>query len=257
MRRAGADGALAGPAQGADAALEVAARGDGSRAAPPPRRRGSGSSRRRRRRRRSGSSRARGRSALITGTRSIATVRQRVSSQKAQRSARLPPPRVTRIVSTSGRAARSWIAAAIAGAARRSWTGAKAQTIVPAQPRRARPASRSRRAAPPSAVTTPIVFGSAGRASCFCSSKRPSARSCLRSASSRASRSPSPASRTCGGAEGEARRGLAAARVVVGAAGDHDFGAVAQAALGQAGLLEVVEPDRAAGRAPSASRSSK
>ena len=39
--------------------------------------------------------------ALITGTRSIATVRQRVSSQKAQRSARLPPPLETTIASTS------------------------------------------------------------------------------------------------------------------------------------------------------------
>ena len=74
--------------------------------------------------------------ALTTGTRSIATVRQRVSSQKAQRSARLPPPLVTTIASISGRAASSWIAAAIAGAARRSCTGAKAQTTVPAQPRR-------------------------------------------------------------------------------------------------------------------------
>ena len=105
--------------------------------------------------------------ALITGTRSIATVRQRVSSQKAQRSARLPPPRVTTIASISGRAARSWIAAAIAGAAWRSCTGAKAQTTVPAQPRRCSPASRSRRAAPDSAVTTPIAFGSNGRANCF------------------------------------------------------------------------------------------
>ena len=37
----------------------------------------------------------------------------------------------------------------------------------------------------------------------------------------------------------------AAARVVVGPPGDHDFGAVAEGALGQAGALEVVEPDRA------------
>ena len=135
--------------------------------------------------------------ALITGTRSIATVRQSVSSQKAQRSARLPPPRVTTIASTCGCAARPWIAVAIAGAAWRSCTGAKAQTTVPRQPRRSNPASRSRRAAPVSAVTTPIVFGSSGRASCRCSSNRPSAWSCLRSASNRASRSPSPASRSC------------------------------------------------------------
>ena len=58
--------------------------------------------------------------ALTTGTRMSATVRQSVSSQNAQRSARLPPPRATRITSTSGRAASAWIAAVIAGAARRS-----------------------------------------------------------------------------------------------------------------------------------------
>jgi hypothetical protein len=38
--------------------------------------------------------------ALITGTGVSATVRQSVSSQKAHRSAMLPPPRVTTIVST-------------------------------------------------------------------------------------------------------------------------------------------------------------
>jgi hypothetical protein len=38
--------------------------------------------------------------ALITGTGVSATVRQSVSSQNAQRSAMLPPPRVTTIVST-------------------------------------------------------------------------------------------------------------------------------------------------------------
>ena len=53
-----------------------------------------------------------------------------------------------------------------------------------------------------------------------------------------------------GRAEGEARRGLAAARVVVGAALDDDFGAVAQAALREPGALEVVEPDRRRGRRP-------
>ena len=48
-----------------------------------------------------------------------------------------------------------------------------------------------------------------------------------------------------GGAEGKAGRGLATARVVVGPAGDHHLGAVAQRALRQAGFLQVVEPDRA------------
>ena len=50
----------------------------------------------------------------------------------------------------------------IRGAAWRSWTGANAHTIRPAQPRRRRPASTSSRALPPSPVTTPIVRGSAG-----------------------------------------------------------------------------------------------
>ena len=183
--------------------------------------------------------------ALITGTRSIATVRQRVSSQKAQRSARLPPPRVTRIVSISGRAARSWTAAAIAGAARLSWTGAKAQTTVPPQPRRSSPASRSRRAAPPSAVTTPIVFGRAGRGELLLQLEQALGPQLLAQRLELGEQVALAGEPHVGGAEGEARRGLAAARVVVGAALDHDFGPVAQAALGQARLLEVVEPDHA------------
>ena len=62
--------------------------------------------------------------ALITGTDSSATVRHSASSQNAQRSAIDPPPRVTTITSTSPVAARSAIAVRIAGAARRSCTGA-------------------------------------------------------------------------------------------------------------------------------------
>ena len=62
--------------------------------------------------------------ALITGTGVSATVRHSVSSQNAHRSAMLPPPRVTTIVSTWAYAARSRMAAAMAGAARRSCTGA-------------------------------------------------------------------------------------------------------------------------------------
>ena len=87
--------------------------------------------------------------ALITGTRSIATVRQRVSSQKAQRSARLPPPRETTIASTSGRAARSCSAARdrrrrVAVLDRREGPDDASRASRAARS----PASRSRRAAP-------------------------------------------------------------------------------------------------------------
>ena len=94
-----------------------------------------------------------------------------------------------------GERASSVSAAVIFGAACRSWTGASAQTIVPRQPRRSRPARRSAQAFEPRAVTTPIVFGRVGRGSAFCGLNSPSSSSCLRSAASRASRSPSPASR--------------------------------------------------------------
>ena len=113
--------------------------------------------------------------ALITGTGVSATVRHSVSSQKAQRSAMLPPPRMTTMASTSANAARSRTAPAIAGAARRSCTGAYAQTIVPRHARRSSPARKSRRAALPSAVTTPMRRGSTGRGRSFCGSKSPSA----------------------------------------------------------------------------------
>jgi hypothetical protein len=49
---------------------------------------------------------------------------------------------------------------------------------------------------PPSPVTTPIVRGSAGRCRRFCGANSPSASSVLRSRSSCASRSPSPATRS-------------------------------------------------------------
>ena len=86
----------------------------------------------------------------------------------------LPPPRVMTITSTERVAARSRIACAIAGAARRSCTGAYAQTSLPRQERRSSPARKSRRAAPRSAVTTPIARGSSGRRSAFCRSNNPS-----------------------------------------------------------------------------------
>ena len=187
--------------------------------------------------------------ALITGTRSSATVRQRVSSQKAQRSARLPPPRVTTIASTSGRAASPCSAAAIAGAAWRSWTGAKAQTTVPPQPRRAQPgeqvapggagfgrddADRLRQQRPRQLL---LQLEQALGAQLLAQRLQPRQQVAL------------AGQPHVGGAEAEAGRGLAAAGVVVGPAGDHQFGPVAQRPLGQLGLLEVVEPDRAGNRA--------
>src|SRR6202034_2669026 len=76
----------------------------------------------------------------ITGVGRSATVRHSVSSQKASRSASDPPPRATMTTSTSGIAASSRSAAAIRGAAWRSWTGTKAHTRRPPQPRRRSPA---------------------------------------------------------------------------------------------------------------------
>ena len=85
---------------------------------------------------------------------------------------------------------------ASSGAAWRSCTGTNAHTSRPLQPRRRRPASTSSRALPRSPVTTPIVLGSRGRASCFWGVNSPSACSVRRRRSSAASRSPSPAIRS-------------------------------------------------------------
>ncbi len=137
----------------------------------------------------------------------------------------------------------------IAGAAWRSCTGAKAQTTVPAQPRRSRPASRSRRAAPLSAVTTPIVFGSSGPPQLPLQLEEPLRLELLAQRLEPGQQVPLAGQAHVGGAKGEAGRGLAAAGVVVGPAGDHHFGAVAQGTLGQSRLLEIVEPDRAGNRA--------
>ena len=63
-------------------------------------------------------------------------MRHSVSSQKAYRSASEPPPRATITTSTSGVAASSRSAAAIRGAAWRSWTGTNAHTSRPDHPRR-------------------------------------------------------------------------------------------------------------------------
>ncbi len=187
--------------------------------------------------------------ALITGRRSIATVRQRFSSQNAHRSLRLPPPRQTTATSTAGSSARPRSAAPIAPAARRSCTGASAQTIVPRQPRRSSPASRSAQAALPRAVTTPIVRGSSGRCSAPCLTEQPlgiEAPAGPLELGEQVALAREPDVR---GPEAEARRRGLAARVVVGPSGDHDLGTVPERALGQLQPLEVRVPDRTARRA--------
>ena len=183
--------------------------------------------------------------ALITGSRSSATVRQRFSSQNAHRSVRLPPPRQTTATSTSSTAARSASARAISGAARRFWTGALAQTRVPRQPRRSSPASRSAQAA---------------RAAGADDADRPRQqrpREFLLGLQQAVGVEPPPRAvelgeqvalagePEVGGAQVEARRGGRGARVVVGPGGDHDLGAVAKRALGELEPVELVVPDRA------------
>ena len=183
----------------------------------------------------------------ITGTRSSATVRHRVSSQNANRSASEPPPRATTITSTSSHAARSCSLRVIAGAACRSCTGAKPHTTRPAQPRRRSPASTSSRALPDSPVTTPMQLGRRGRGSAFCGANSPSACSRLRSWSSWASRSPSPATRsrvTANENDGDAVREPG---VVVAPARHDDLRAVRERA--DVELVEVLAPHRARQRA--------
>ena len=134
--------------------------------------------------------------AEITGTRSSATVRQSVSSQNAQRSARLPPPRATMITSTSGRAARSLTAPAIFGAAWRSWTGGWAKTARPAPERggEARDQIRlGRRAAPGDDPDRARQGGLAQPLLCL---EQALGGELLAQPASWASRSPSPASRS-------------------------------------------------------------
>ena len=158
-------------------------------------------------------------------------MRHSVSSQKHSRSASEPPPRATIATSTSAdrrevaeRAARSPARRGGPGPAR------SAHTSRPAQPRRASAASTSSRALPLSPVITPIVRGSSGRGSRFWRSSSPSASSCLRRRSIRASRSPSPATRRSCTAKEKPGRGGGAARVVVAAAGDDHLHALARRA---------------------------
>ena len=183
----------------------------------------------------------------ITGTRSSATVRHKVSSQKANRSASEPPPRATTITSISGQEARSVSARRIAGAAWRSCTGAKAQTIRPAQPRRRSPARTSSRAFPDSPVTTPMQRGSTGREQRLLRLEQPfgvqPAAQLLELRQQVAlAGHPQPRHR-----EREPRRRRPRARVVVAAARDDDLRPVGQRPEPQ--LVEVLAPHRARQRA--------
>ena len=106
------------------------------RAVPRPRPRASGSSSSRRRRRRAACGRCGGRptrSPARAAARPCGTASRR---RRPSRSASEPPPRATTTTSTSSHGGESCSARVIAGAAWRSWTGAKAQTTRPAQPRR-------------------------------------------------------------------------------------------------------------------------
>ena len=194
----------------------------------------------------------------ITGTRSSATVRHSVSSQNANRSASEPPPRATiddldlldrrEVLQRAGDARRG-----VAVLDRRERPDQRAR---PSRGGAARPATSSR-ALPPSPVTTPMQRGSAGRASAFWGSNRPSAPSARRSASSWASRSPSPAIRRPVTVEGERRRRGPRAGVVVRAAGDDDLAAVGEDDRGRSPSRSKSLRHIAHGTAPSPSRSSK
>ena len=86
---------------------------------------------------------------------------------------------------------------AIAGAAWRSCTGAKAQTIVPRQPRRSSPASRSARRLAALASDDADRARQRGRGSAFCGSNSPSASSCAAQLA-RAARAGRPRPRAAG-----------------------------------------------------------
>ena len=196
--------------------------------------------------------------ALITGTRSIATVRQSVSSQNAQRSARLPPPLETTIASTSS--IRGEVADRRGDRRRRPAVLDRGegpddrpppspplqsgqQVLAGGAPLRRDHADRLRQQRPrqpPSAART----GPRTRA---CGAAPPAAPS---------GRPPRPRW-TWVARKLEAGRGLGAAGVVVGTAPDHDRDPVAQRPLGQArafrGRMSQIEQLTA----PSPSRRSK
>ena len=185
---------------------------------------------RQRRHRRAACGRCGGRPRRSPAAVSIATVRHSVSSQKQSRSASEPPPRATIATSTSPSCRRDPAARGRSrGAAWRSWTGAKAHTRRPAQPRRRSAASTSSRALPLSPQTTPIVRGSAGRGSALLALEQ-TLRVKRLSEPRRAARAgrPRPRSAVSDDREGERGRGGGAARVVVAAALDDDLRAVGQ-----------------------------
>ena len=177
-------------------------------------------------------------------TDSSATVRQRVSSQNAQRSARLPPPRGRR--SRRRRRARPDpagarpICAPRAGPGRAGATRSRCRASRAARSRRRRSAA----AALSRPVITPIVLGGSLRGSARCGSKafgvQPAAQQ-----RHRAIRSPSPARRMCEARNANEARPQAhpgSSRVRHRRRPRHHHAAPPR----QAEPLELVVPDRAA-----------
>ena len=133
--------------------------------------------------------------ALISGIGLSAAARTTISSLKAIRSSRLPPPRATMMTSgriPAGRVAKPRMAAAICSAAPAPCTGT-GQSRMRRGKRRAMVVRMSWMTAPRSLETTPMVTGSSGRARFRSGANRPSSSRRFRSASIRASRAPSPA----------------------------------------------------------------
>ena len=136
--------------------------------------------------------------AEISGIRHAAAARMTISSLKAIRSSRLPPPRAT--ISTSGRgidppagiASKPAMAAAMRSAAPSPCTGTGHTRIVRGN-RRAIVILISWITAPRSLVTTPITLGNPGSVRLRPASNRPSAASRWRIISIRASSAPTPA----------------------------------------------------------------
>ena len=136
--------------------------------------------------------------AAISGMALAAAARTTISSLKAHRSSRLPPPRATIRRSgrgtgpSGGRALKPRIAAAIWPAACSPWTST-GQSSTWRGKRSARRWRMSRITAPVGEVTTPMTRGSIGSGRLRAASNRPSAASfCLRSSSSLSS-APTPA----------------------------------------------------------------
>ena len=98
-------------------------------------------------------------------------------------------------------------------------------------------------------MTTPIVFGSAGRAELLLQLEEALGAQLDAERLQPRHQVPFAGQPHMGRAEAEARGRRPAAGVVVGPAGDHHLGAVAQGTLGEAESLKVVQPDLARNRA--------